>query len=289
MRVQVCPTYADAVDIPESALRRVLEQVGQLLRAVRECDRLVQLRTAADLDTLGDRIGIALALEGCEALGSDADAIDVFHELGARMASLTWNRRNAFADGCFEPAGGGLSTAGRALVERMAGLGMAIDLAHASEATFDQVLERRGDAPVLVSHGACRALHETPRNLRDGQLRALADAGGVLGVMLIPFAIGEPATLDRVVDHVLHATDVMGVAGVALGGDFTRQLARATGGGRPDPLLPPGELERAVEGLAGPQDYPALVDAFRGRGVDGADLDALLHGNLLRILRRALG
>ena len=289
MRVQVCPTYVDAVDIPDAALRRVLEQVGAFMRATRECDRVAPVRSMDELDALGDRIGLVLAMEGCEALGADAEAIDVFHALGVRMASLTWNRRNAFADGCFEPPGGGLSAAGRALVDRMVSLEMAVDLAHASEATFAQVLERVGDAPVLVSHGACRALHETPRNLADDQLRALAEAGGVLGVMLIPYAIGEPATLDRVVDHVLHAVELMGLGCVALGGDFTRQLARATGGGRPDPLLPPGELDRAVEGLAGPEDYPALVDALRRRGIDGADLDAILSGNLLRVLRRALG
>jgi peptidoglycan hydrolase CwlO-like protein len=117
---------------------------------------------------------------------------------------------------------------------------------------------------------------------------ALAERGGVLGAMLIPFAVGDPATLDRVVDHVDHAASIMGDGGVALGGDFTVQLERATGGGRPDPLLPPGELARGIEGLAGPEDYPALVDALRRRGWEGERLDGLLQGNLRRVLRRAL-
>ena len=150
------------------------------------------------------------------------------------------------------------------------------------------MLDRTGDAPVLISHGSCRALHDIPRNFSDGQLAAVAERGGVLGVMLIPFSVGSPATLDRVVDHVEHAATVMGDDAVALGGDFTVQLERATGGGRPDPLLPPGELGRAVEGLAGPEDYPALVEALRRRGWEGERLDGLLHGNLLRVLRRAL-
>jgi len=255
---------------------------------VRECDRIAHVRSAADLDALGDRIGLVLSLEGCEPLGSDAEAIDVFVELGVRMVGLTWNRRNAFADGCSEPAGGGLSLAGIELVERLAAHDVAIDLAHASEQTFVDVLERCGDAPVLVSHGGCRALHDIPRNFSDAQLEAVAERDGVLGVMLIPFSVGKPATLDRAIDHVEHAASVMGDRGVALGGDFTVQLEAATGGGRPDPLLPPGELARGVEGLAGPQDYPALVEALRRRGWEGERLDGLLHGNLLRVLRRAL-
>ena len=286
--LQACAIYVGVEDIPEAALRRAVEAVAAFGRAVRECDRVAHVRTRADLDALGDRIGLVLGLEGCEPLGSDPEAIDVFHELGVRMVGLTWNRRNAFADGCSEPAGGGLSMAGIELVDRLVAHGIAIDLAHASERTFADVLDRSGDAPVLISHGGCRALHDIPRNFSDGQLAAIAERGGVLGAMLIPFAVGEPATLDRVVDHVEHAASVMGDSGVALGGDFTVQLERATGGGRPDPLLPPGELGRAVEGLAGPEHYPALVEVLKRRGWEGERLDALLHGNLLRVLRRAL-
>ncbi len=131
-------------------------------------------------------------------------------------------------------------------------------------------------------------MHDIRRNLSDDQLRALAARGGVLGVMLIPFAVGEPATLERVVDHVDHAASVMGDDGVALGGDFTRQIDGAIGTGRPDPLLPPAGLGEAVQGLAGPQDYGALVDALRARGWSGDRLDGLLRGNLYRVLRRAL-
>jgi microsomal dipeptidase-like Zn-dependent dipeptidase len=54
-------------------------------------------------------------------------------------------------------------------------------------------------------------------------------------------------------------------------------------------MLPDGgTIADPIEGLAGPEDYPALVDALRGRGFDGEALDAILSGNLLRLLRRAL-
>jgi membrane dipeptidase len=275
-------------DIPENALRRAIEQVAAFNRAVRECDEVAAVRTRADLDRLEDRVGLVLALEGCEALGSDPEAIEVFWELGVRMVGLTWNRRNAFADGLTEPQGGGLSRLGEQLVDRLVSLGAAIDLAHASPRTFDDVLERAPGAPVLVSHAMCRSVHDVERNLSDAQLRALAGRGGVVGMMLLPIVVGDPPTIDRVLDHIDHATDVMGAEHVCLGGDFIRQMHRATGPGRPDPLLPPGELDRAVEGLAGPEDYPALVEALRSRGWAGDRLDGLLRGNLLRVLRRAL-
>ena len=72
-------------------------------------------------------------MEGAEALGYETTLIDVFCELGLRMVSLTWNRRNPFADCAAEPDGGGpLSNLGRELVDRIAGLGIVLDLVHAS-------------------------------------------------------------------------------------------------------------------------------------------------------------
>jgi len=286
--LQVCAVYVGVEDVPENALRRGVEHVAAFLRAVRETDRVVHVRSRGDLDGLGDRIGLVLSLEGCDLLGSDPAAIDVLWELGVRMVGLTWNRRNAFADGCAEPPGGGLSRAGEELVDRLVGLGCAIDLAHASEGTFADVLERAGDAPVLASHALCRAVHDIPRNLSDEQLRAIAERGGVVGTMFVPMLVGEPATLDHALDHLDHAVSVAGIEHVCLGGDFTRQLHRAGAGGRPDPLAPPDELDRAIEGLAGPEDYPALVEALGTRGYGADEREAILSRNLLRVLRRAL-
>ena len=290
--LQVCPLYAEVEEGSERALAEVLAQTTAFRRAVTECpDRVAWVRSRADLDALDGRIGLMLSLEGCEPLGSNPELFDVLWELGVRMVSLTWNRRNAFADGAGEPAHGGLSTRGRDLVARLVELGAIVDLAHASERTFWDVLEAAPEARVLVSHACCRALVDTPRNVADDQLRALADRDGVLCLMALPLVVDpERPTIERFVDHVEHAVEVMGIEHVGLGADFIRQVALALDvAGNPSALLPPGQtLSDPVEGLTGPEDYPALVAALRARGFDGADLDAILGGNLLRLLRAGL-
>lgn len=292
--LQVCPVYVDVTVQPEGSLREALSLVAAFHNAVRENgERVVQVTTAADLDAVGagERIGLLLSLEGVECFGVETWPADVFHALGVRMAGLTWNRRNAFADGAAED-GGGLSRLGRELVDRLVSLGVILDLAHASHGLFSQLLERAGGAPVLCSHGACRAVYDTPRNLDDEQLRALRDAGGLLGVMLHPIAIGpERRTIDGVIDHLEHAAGVMGVDRVCLGGDFTKRLWNAMPP-PPEPkdgLLPPGLTPGlGIEGLAGSDDYPALVDGLERRGWAAGDIAAVTSGNLLRFLRAAL-
>ena len=292
--LQVCPIYVDVVVQPEGALREALSFAASFHRALRECgDRVAQVSTAADLDAVeaGERIGLMLSLEGVECFGVETWPADVFHALGVRMAGLTWNRRNAFADGAAEE-GGGLSRLGRELVDRFVSLGVILDLAHASRGTFAELLERVAGAPVLYSHGGCRGVYDTPRNLDDDQLRALAEAGGLFGLMLHPIAIGpERRTLDGVVDHLEHAASVMGVGQVCLGGDFTRRLweAMPTPPDTKDGLAPPGITPgMGIEGLTGPEQYPALVEHLAKRGWGDEEVAAVSGGNLLRFLRSSL-
>lgn len=292
--LQVCAVYVDVTVQPEGSLREALSMVGSFHRAVHEnADRVIQVRGAADLDAVeaGEGIGLMLSLEGVECFGVETWPADVFHELGVRMAGLTWNRRNAFADGAAED-GGGLSRLGRELVDRLVSLGVILDLAHASSGLFGEILARVDGAPVVCSHGACRSVYDTPRNLDDDQLRALGDAGGLLGLMFHPIAIGpERRTIDGVIDHLEHAASVMGVDRICLGGDFTRRLWEAMPP-PPEPkdgLMPPGLTPGlGIEGLVGSEDYPALVEALGRRGWSDANVAAVTSGNLMRFLRASL-
>lgn len=291
--LQVCPAFPELDRQPEGALRQILGQIAAFHGAVRvHPERLVAVRHTSDLDAVGsgERLGLLLALEGAEPLGFDLWMLDVLYELGVRMVGLTWNRRNQFADGVGETGSGGLSRLGGALVARCAELGIVVDLAHASERSFWDVLEHPAMPSVVVSHAACRALVDHPRNLTDEQLRGLAGRGGVLGIMLHPLALGAGATVETAVRHIDHAVAVMGSDHVGLGGDFTRQVARAVGiSSAAEALLPDGvALDAAIEDLAGPADYPILVDALRAHGYAGQHLAAVLGGSFLRILRSTL-
>ena len=291
--LQVCPTYA--ADDPGRARAVVLAQIAQLTRALEENpDGVFRVAELADLDRLdGSRLGLMLAMEGVEALHGDPAAFEEFHALGVRMVGLTWNHPNEFAGG-IETPGQGVSRRGRELLERMRSHGVVLDLAHASEATWADALDV-WDAPLVVSHAGCRAVHDHVRNLSDDQLRSLASRDGVLGMMALALVVDPGApTLDRWLDHVDHAVAVMGVEHVCLGADFIDQVARAeieagtTWEGMMADAQQAGGGRFGLEGFTGPEHYGAAVDALRRRGYDGDRLDAILRRNLVRVLRNGL-
>ena len=231
----------------------------------------MQVTSAADLDAVGagDGIGLLLSLEGVECFGVETWPADVFHALGVRIAGLTWNRRNAFADRAAEE-GGSLSRLGRELVDRLVSLGVILDLAHASRGVFAEVLERVGaaGAPVLYSHGGCRGVYERRGTSTTTNCARSPAADGMFGLMLHPVAIGpERRTIDGVIDHLEHAVSVIGIEHVCLGGDFTKRLWEAMPP-PPEPkdgLAPPGMTPgQGIDDLTGPERYPVPSQASSG-------------------------
>jgi membrane dipeptidase len=102
-------------------------------------------------------------------------------------------------------------------------------------------------------------------------------------MMALAFVVDpEAPTLSRWLDHVDHAVAVMGVEHVGLGADFIDQVADAEQG------QVGAKARLGLEGFTGPDDYPALVEALKGRGYDGERLEAILSGNWLRVLGESL-
>ena len=284
--IQVCPLYGACAPGP-GARGRALAQEAELRRAVEaNVERACLVRAREQLDD--PRVRIVLSMEGVEPLEGDPGAFEEWYERGVRSVGLTWNHANDFAGGISTPTQG-LTARGRTLVRRLGELGVVLDLAHASEQTWRDVMAE--GVPFSVTHAGCRAVCDHQRNLADWQLEALAESGGVVGMMAIPFTVHhETPTFSRWLDHFDHAVAVVGIKHVGLGVDFIDQAAptECDLAVAPDPATVARRKARlALAGFAGPEDYPALVSALRGRGYDGERLEAILSANWLRLLRAA--
>ncbi|MFN8622924.1 MAG: membrane dipeptidase [Chloroflexota bacterium] len=258
--LQVLPIYTEEQFIGEGALRRAL----LVIEAARELaalhpDDVAIVETGAQLREAiaSGRIALVLAFEGMEPVGSDLAVLDTFFRLGVRIASFTWNRRTAFADGAGEnDTGGRLTRLGVAALAHMERIGMVLDVSHLSDAGLWHVADL-AKQPFVASHSSCRALRAHPRNLPDEGLRAIAASGGFIGINAFGGFLRETdATVDDFVAHIRHAVEVAGAEHVGLGMDFVDDIFAVM-----DPILGgvlmPADIP-TVPGLKRPADLAGL-------------------------------
>lgn len=254
---------------PERALLRLLTYVDAFYQALARDPAVFHVTGRDSLNRLlenPDGIGAVISVEGAEGVGTSPEVVRILWRLGVRLMSLTWNERNALADGAGEePGGGGLSRAGRRIIQEMNTVGMIVDVSHIAEAGFWDVLEASSTAPI-ASHSNCKAVHAHRRNLSDAQIRALAGKGGIQGITFVRGFLGGDANLATVVDHVLHHLEVVGDdQHVGLGSDFDG-------------------VEDPVPGLEDVTRLPALAEALADRGLSDETVARVLGGNYLAFL-----
>ena len=211
---------------------------------------------------------IMLGVENGYAIGRDLSNIERLCKRGVVYMTLCHNGDNDICDSARgNGEHGGLSAFGREVVREMNRVGMMVDLSHAAESTFWQVLEC-SEKPVVCSHSSCRALCDHPRNLTDEQMRALAAKGGVVQVTMYSGFLrkeGE-ATLGDFLAHLQHAIDVAGIDHVGIGTDFD-------GDGK-------------VIGCSSASQLRNVTRELLRRGFTAADIEKIWGGNWLRTMRR---
>ncbi len=208
-----------------------------------------------------------------------------FYRLGVRMMTLTWNFKNELGnpnriweengDAFFEPEQEhGLTEKGIEFAAEMERLGMIIDVSHLSDAGIIDVF-RCTKKPFVASHSNARTIASNPRNLTDEMLRMLSERGGVAGInycanFLHDWKKGEGAIsrIEDMVSHMKHMKMVGGIQCIGLGSDFD-------GIG--------GNLE-----IKSPEDLPVLEAAMKKEGFTENEIEAVFHGNVLRVYKEIL-
>lgn len=125
------------------------------------------------------------SIEGGNPIESDLDRINEFYEQGVRYIGITWNNSNKIGTSAKDEAKGkvkgGLTAFGFEAIKRMDEVGMIIDVSHAGEQTFWDVIKTTKN-PIIASHSNCYSLCSHYRNLTDEQIKAIGKNGGVIMV-----------------------------------------------------------------------------------------------------------
>jgi len=248
------------------------ERLSQIVRQERlHPTRVGIAQTVADLWKLKreGKKAIVLGLENGYAIGGKLKRLAWLKQAGIAYITLCHNGNNDICDSATDkPEWNGLSAFGRKVVRSMTQLGIMIDVSHASEDTFWDVL-KKSRRPVIVSHAAARALCNHPRNLSDEQIQALAAHGGVMQICLYGNFLRqgeatEAATLSDAIRHIKHVVKLVGIDYVGIGSDFD-------GGG-------------GVIGCRASNELINITTRLLKEGFTEEELQKLWGGNLMRVM-----
>jgi len=192
------------------------QRAGGRLRIVKTPDDIARL--LADRAAGKKVTGALLSTEGGQNLEGSLANVKRLHDAGFRMLGLAHFFDTELAGSMAGEKKGGLTALGAEVVREAEKRGMIIDVAHSSPAAYADVL-KIATRPVVVSHGGVKGTCDTPRNLSDDQLRALAANGGVVGIGYWDAAICQP-TPEATAKAILHAVKVAGIDHVGLGSDY---------------------------------------------------------------------
>ena len=304
---------------PGRFAHRTLTLIDGVLEQVRRHpDQLALCLTPADIlaARAAGKFAILMGIEGGHAIENSLALLRLYHQLGVRYMTLTWANANDWADSSGDtPRHGGLTAFGREVIVEMNRLGMMIDVSHASDATLADVLNT-SRAPILASHSAARALTNSPRNLTDPQLQAIASNGGAVMVNFYAAFIDEDYRQavvalkpERSARHQALAAEYAARnepipfhASNRIDCEFAARLPRPPFQSlidHFDHIIQVAGIDHVgigtdfdgisalPEGIDSAADLPKITAALMARGYSAADLHKVLGGNLMRVFTAA--
>jgi membrane dipeptidase len=245
------------------------------------------------------KLGIVLHFQTCSPFEQELRYVEIFYRLGVRAALLTYNIRNLVADGCTERTDSGLSRLGVRLVQEMNRVGMVVDGSHTGLRSSLDAIEV-SEAPFIFSHSGARAVYDHPRNITDEQIRACARTGGVVGVFVLPYFLGDAddPKLDTLVRHIAYIAELVGSEHVGIGMDYSSSIspystveeqqityegAFASGQWREGDFPPPPW--RCAPEIETPAGMRNLTAALLRHGFSYDEVRGIMGENFLRVFR----
>lgn len=222
------------------------------------------------------KIAAVPTIEGAYSMTkNNADKLlDQYNDLGIKAIAFTWNYSNELGEGANEiyddgnntPSAKGLTDLGREMVRKMNRLGIIVDVSHLNTTTFWDVLNTT-KAPIIASHSGAYAIKPHRRNLNDAQLKAIADNGGVVGLVLYREFVKdmEDAYIRDYVDHIDYVVELIGIDHVGIGSDFDG-----------------GELPYDMKDVS---DLYKITEELVKRGYGKEDIKKILGRNTLRVIK----
>ena len=240
------------------------------------------------------RTAIFFGFQNPSPIEDDIGLVEIWHSLGARFMQLTYNNQSLLATGCYEAEDQGVTRMGRQVIREMNRVGLVVDMSHSAERSTLEAIEI-SERPIAITHANPAFWHPARRNKSNEVLRALAQAGGMLGFSMYPHHLKDKSdcTLASFCEMIARTADLMGVNNIGLGSDLCQD--------QPDSVVEwmrMGRWSKQIdygEGSANDAGFPPMPEWFKDNrhfgniatglieyGFSEADTAAVMGENWLR-------
>lgn len=299
---------------------REIDSLYSLIR--RNPNKMVLVHNATEIEQAyaNHKFAAMIGVEGGHMIEERMDYVDSLAKRGMAYLTLTWNNSPSWATSARDETTKkdslshiGLTSFGKQIVRHLNDLGVMVDVSHVGEGTFYDVLATT-NKPVIASHSSAYAITPNRRNLKDGQLKALAKNGGVVFVNF--YSAFVDSAYERKQGRFIrsHRAQLDSLRGI-YGKDYSADLLNSVYRKEADNLRPPlSSLIRHIDymvkligvdhvgigsdfdgsesypvGLDSVEDYPKVTKELQKLGYSKEDIDKIFAGNFLRVLRANVG
>ena len=309
--------WCDDIPNPYAYANREIDSLYAYVQ--RNPSRMKLVMGPADLEEAlkKGQLACMIGVEGGHMIENDLGKLEALARRGVRYMTLTWNNSTAWASSAADEYNNriaqdkrGLSAFGVEVVQKMNELGIMVDLSHVGEQTFLDAISA-SSKPILVSHSCAYTLCPVARNLKDYQISAVKQNGGVICINFFSgfldstfnrknkdFLQRKKAEADSlkkagmqeffIEDHLFEKygaeTEAMR-APLDLLIDHIDHIARRIGVDHVGLGSDFDGINSAPQQLNGVQDFPKITAALRKRGYSGEDIKKILGGNVMRVFR----
>lgn len=281
----------------------------------RNPSKMVLVKTPEELKQAckQNKFAAMIGVEGGHMIEDRMDYLDSLIKRGMCYLTLTWNNSTSWASSArdettkkdMKPLG--LTQMGKEIVKALNKNGVMIDLSHAGEATFYDVLAT-STKPVIASHSNAYSISPHRRNLKDKQLKALAKNGGLVCINFYSGFV-DKAYEKKEAEFLARHKKELDSLGLIYTNDFASTMLNVLYKKESDQIRPPlSALVKHIDymvkligidhvgigsdfdgsesfpaGLDSVADYPKLEAALKKAGYKKEWINKIFGGNFLRV------
>ena len=223
IQVMACFVDPDYLKTENGGFHRCNNLLNKFKEYQNNVDKGILIKNRQDLINAvnSNNMKVILSIENGSAISSNLDNVNYFYNEGVRIMSVTWNDDNELGCGANTLNDTGLTKLGFEYVKKLNKLGIIIDISHLSEKSFWDVV-KTSTKPIVATHSNAYEICNHQRNLKDNQIKAIANSGGMIGIVFYTDFLNKSKKADvkDIIEHIKYVRELVGIDYIGFGSDF---------------------------------------------------------------------